>query len=248
MKAEDGEERDVGALLKRVLADDLPAGVAAGMRERAERVRRGEEAALRAWGLRLPRGAWAALSILMLVLGSLLQGLGAPSPLASRISLLGTRAALATRLDAATSMSCSASVRAGRGVLSGLRIEWESKTSAALVAGPDGEHLGTIGPGEPGAGDDPRLRTAAQFSSPSALRALLAGDWRRADSAAEGGRETGRFTIDPGAGTGILEIVIDPEALLPLRLERRAGQGPGSRTGAVLWRAEFIFQEGEERR
>jgi hypothetical protein len=79
-------------LLKRALADDLPADVAAGMRERIERFRKaktGIEAP--AWGWAFRRSVWAALSILLLAAGILFQGRGSSSPLAERISAIKTQ-------------------------------------------------------------------------------------------------------------------------------------------------------------
>ena len=88
-------EQDTGldGLLKRALADDLPAGVEAGMRERIARFRaettKDEKRAESRAGLRW-RIAWAAASVLMLVSGSLLQGLQPRSPLAERITSVMT--------------------------------------------------------------------------------------------------------------------------------------------------------------
>ena len=90
---------DVDDLLRKAFADDLPADVAAGMRAKIERFRAemmkdGVEsaaiahAAARAWLLR--RGVWAALSILMLVAGILLQGGRSSNPLAERVAKIKT--------------------------------------------------------------------------------------------------------------------------------------------------------------
>jgi len=90
MTEKEGSNQGVDDLLKRVLADDLPAGVEAGMRERIVRFREGTEKrgepAGAAWTWLLGRGAAAVLSILMLVAGILLQGAKTGSPLADRIS------------------------------------------------------------------------------------------------------------------------------------------------------------------
>jgi len=82
--------RGVDELLRKALADDLPGDVAEGMRERigrfrAERTEEGE-AAGGAWAWFFRRTVWAALSILMLIAGILLQGAKSPSPLADRIA------------------------------------------------------------------------------------------------------------------------------------------------------------------
>lgn len=87
-------DRDVDGLLRRALADDLPADVAAGMRERTERFRAEKLAGAApcappaAWAWLFRRGLWAALSVLMLVAGLLLQGSKPRSPLAERIAAI----------------------------------------------------------------------------------------------------------------------------------------------------------------
>jgi hypothetical protein len=95
-----GPQKNTGIddLLRRALADDLPAEVEAGMRRRIalfreakatkEAATRERGAAGRAWLFR--RGVWAALSILLLVAGILLQGGKASSPLADRIAAIKT--------------------------------------------------------------------------------------------------------------------------------------------------------------
>ena len=99
MTEERNKGADIDGLLRKALADDLPADVAAGMRAkierfRAEKMKDGAEsagtsqAAARAWLLR--RGVWAAISILMLIAGILLQGRGSSSPLAERIAKIKT--------------------------------------------------------------------------------------------------------------------------------------------------------------
>ncbi|MBN2409429.1 MAG: hypothetical protein JXE07_06800 [Candidatus Aminicenantes bacterium] len=87
----DDTVRKMDDLLRKALADDLPPDVAAGMRERIESFRAGKtmreagpSAAARAW--LFGRGVWAALSILLLAAGILLQGKRTSSPLADRIS------------------------------------------------------------------------------------------------------------------------------------------------------------------
>lgn len=82
----------VDELLRKALPDDLPADVAIGMRERLARVRAARERgrAPAAWAWMRRREVWAALSVLVLVAGILLQGAGASSPLADRIATLKT--------------------------------------------------------------------------------------------------------------------------------------------------------------
>lgn len=85
-------DRGLDDLLKRALADDLPADVEAGLRERVRSFRAGKAGAdgrAAAWAAArarlFGRSAWAVLSVLMLIAGFLLQGLGSRHPLADRI-------------------------------------------------------------------------------------------------------------------------------------------------------------------
>ena len=78
-------------LLKAALADDLPADVEAGMRERIRQFRArtaegGTRARVQSW--LAWREAWAVLSVLMLLAGALLQGTGSRTMLAERIAHL----------------------------------------------------------------------------------------------------------------------------------------------------------------
>lgn len=89
---------EIDDLLRQALADDLPADVEAGMRRRIARfreakaegraTRRERGAAARAWLFR--RSVWAALSLLLLAAGILLQGGKSSSPLADRIAAIKT--------------------------------------------------------------------------------------------------------------------------------------------------------------
>lgn len=86
-------DRGVDEKLREALCDDLPADVAAGMQTRIDRFRTGKTndrapAVAGAWLFR--RTVWAALSILLLAAGILLQGGRASSPLADRISEIKT--------------------------------------------------------------------------------------------------------------------------------------------------------------
>lgn len=93
MRSEHSRDAKVDDLLRRALPDDLPADVAAGMRERISRLRAVHEGARTpadGWTWLRQRAVWAALSVLMLAAGILLQGAAASSPLADRISAIKT--------------------------------------------------------------------------------------------------------------------------------------------------------------
>jgi hypothetical protein len=99
MTEERNKGMDIDGLLRKALADDLPDEVAAGMRTRIgrfraemtmDRVEAAATAPATAWAWLIRRGVWAALSILMLVAGILLQGRESSSPLVVRISAVKT--------------------------------------------------------------------------------------------------------------------------------------------------------------
>ena len=93
MTSERHQSTALDDLLKRTLADDLPADVEAGMRERIAHFRSAkmkDEGRTVAWAWLFQRSAWAVLSILMLVAGILLQSLGSHTSLAGRIARIKT--------------------------------------------------------------------------------------------------------------------------------------------------------------
>ncbi len=243
-------KRDQGAelddLLRKSLPDDLPADVRAGMRERIDRFRaatlKGEEKAA-PWAGLFRKSAWAALSILMLVFGSVLQGLGARNALADGISLIGTRQALESRLAAAESMSCQARIQDEAGRFLSMEILWrKGEIPQARVFAPDGSLLGTFEIGVPAESDSSWLQAAASFSDPQAIQRLLARDWKLFRFTAEEGSQTGIFTTPAGTGSDRLEFAVDLGTYLPLRIVRKTG-GMEAFGGAshVVWEARFGF-------
>ncbi len=243
-------KRDQGAelddLLRKSLPDDLPADVRAGMRERIDRFRAAtlkEEAKTAPWAGFFRKSAWAALSILMLVTGSLLQGLGARNPLADGISLIETRQAVEGRLAAAESMSCLARVRNETGEFTNITIFWRpGEASKVRASASDGSLLENSKIGSPRESAGPWARAAALFSNPGAVRNLLAGDWRPVKLSGEAGRSAGIFTIPAGAGADWLEFTIDLDTFLPVRIARLSGSPAASEGMAnIVWEARFTF-------
>lgn len=91
MSTERPDDKALDDLLRRAFADDLPGDAAAGMRVRLALFRAGTvepKGTAWAWGRLSRKRVWAALSVLMLVSGGLLQGLGSRNALADRISSL----------------------------------------------------------------------------------------------------------------------------------------------------------------
>jgi hypothetical protein len=237
-KNQDGERLDEA--LKRAFSDDLPPEVAAGMQKRIdgfrihrERARRGAESGI---GLAL-RSAWAALSVLMLVSGGLLQALGSRNPLTDRISRFEIRRSAAVRLEAAETMNVSARIRTGGGEILRLDVVWRSgRGSEGRLTTPDGSSLRIGGPDALGGFSDPRLRAAAAFSNPGAVRDLLSRDWVLVGYSHAAGVEIGTFISRPEAGAGRLEFEVDLTACLPVHIALTAGPA-----GPSIWDARFTF-------
>jgi len=246
MSAKPPNGSNLDELLKKVLIDDLPPDVTAGMKDRLElfRARTMEkEKRMPIRALFFRKSAWAVLSILMLVSGSLLQGLGSRNPLSERISLIRTSMAVAGQLAAAESMSCSARVRKDDGEFLDCEIEWRSGRPAEVqVKGPDGSLLRKLKLGEPRDADDPMARAVASFSTPSAVRERLSGGWRFVKFSREADCDLGTYTIPAGTGREALEFVIDMCTNLPVRIAATGGlpSSPG-RPGDVSWEARFRF-------
>jgi hypothetical protein len=225
-------------LLKRALPDDLPADAAAGMRERLARfrertVRREERTPSRT--LLFPRGAWAALSVLILISGGLLQGRGARNPLSDRISLIKTRLAVSGQLAAAEAMSCSARVRRDDGEFVECEIAWRSGSPAEVVVkGPGGSPQERFRLGESPAVPDALSSALASLFTPSAVGARLSGEWQTLGSSRGDGCDTGAYAIPAGAGSEALEFTIDMCTFLPVRISG------GDRTD-ISWEATFRF-------
>lgn len=225
---------DLDELLKRALTDDLPPEVAAGMRERLSRVR--ERTARREGGaaLRIPlfrKTAWAALSLLFLISGGLLQGRGSRNPLSNGISLIKTRLAVSGELLAAESMFCSVRVRRPDGASVDYEIAWHAESQAEVRAGrtevPVPEDLASM---------------IAAFSSPSAVGKLLSGGWRFIGTSRDAGCDVGAYATSAGPGSEALEFTIDLCTYLPVRIAGTGGTGlfPGS-PDDLSWEATFNY-------
>lgn len=226
-------------LLKSALADDLPPDVAAGMRERAarfrERTARKEEAA----AFRAPlfrKTAWAALSLLFLISGGLLQGRGSRNPLSNGISLIKTRLAVSGELAAAESMFCSIRVRRPDGASVDYEIAWHAGSRAEVRA----RRAEGLMPDEPPDVPEDLATVIAAFSSPSAVGKLLSGGWLFIGTSRDAGCDVGTYAIRARDGQPALELSIDMCTSLPVRIAGTGGAGlfPGSPDG-FSWEAAF---------
>jgi len=246
MSIKQPHDTDLESLLKRTLTDDLPPDVAAGLRERLDRFReRAGEKARRSGAptFLVRRAAWAAISILMLVSGSLLQGLGSRSPLADRVSAIGTSQTVSRLLATAQTMSCSARVLQDDGSFLIYEItRLENRGTMVVVKGPDGAVREKYEAAEEDLSHAPLLRPVTSILDPAALRDLLSGDWRFIRFSQEGKCHEGTYTsTSPDARMG-LEFTIDLCTYLPVRINAsESAPLKAGGTGKILWEARFEF-------
>ena len=246
MTSKRANDANLDGLLKRALSDNLPPDVAAGMRDRFARFRERTRPRERREASRAPlfrKTAWAALSLLTLVSGGLLQGRGSRNPLSDGISLVKTRLAVSGQLAAAESMSCSVHVRRAEGTAFDYEITWRAGSPAEVhLKGPEESLPGEFRPGEPPEISDAQVAAVASVSTPSALGKRLSGGWRFIGTSREAGCEIGAYAIPAGAGAANLEFAIDMCTYLPVRIAGTGGPGrsPGSPAN-FSWEATFRF-------
>jgi len=246
MKPKQLDDTALKELLRKTLADDLPPDVAAGMRERLDRFReltQKKETPSFVPLFLLRRTAWAALSVLMLVSGGLLQGLGSRSPLTDRLSAIGTSEIVSRRLTTVDSMSCSARVSKSDGTFLLYKIVWRQDRGTIVdVEGPNGTPLGKFEVGGSSRSLDPLLRNVVPLLDPSALGGLLSGEWRVVRVSREAGCDIGTYATLGADGRTAVEFTIDTCKDLPTRI--RGSQGTPFNAGEpekILWEARFDF-------
>jgi hypothetical protein len=215
-------------LLKKTLPDDLPPEVAAGMRDRLDRFREQRTGRDRRpsslFPFLVPRGAWASVSLMMLVSGGFLQALGARSPVADRLSAIRTSEVVARRLAAAASMSGSVRILRDDGGVLVYDLLW-SREGGSLVSG-----------------ERPDRPPVTALLDPSSLAAILSGEWGFITFGQEGGRETGIYSVRSPDGRLVLEPEVDLGTFFPVRITGKANLPAGAEdAGKPLWEARYKF-------
>jgi hypothetical protein len=247
MNPEQPDKEVLDNLLKGALADDLPPDVAAGMRDRFDLFRErkigpGHRSVIP--GVLFWKSAWAALSVLVLVTGGLLQAVGSRNALADRVSAIGTFQSVSRRLAEADSMSCKARVPGeGEGERDYV-FEWIKDIGTTVtVLRPDGTRLRTFRPVTTGRNSEPGLRDLAPLLSPADLEEIISGGWRIASFSREGGGDMGIYEAGSRDGSTTFEITIDFGSYLPVRIRcLRNSSSVSGRMGTTVWEARLDFK------
>jgi hypothetical protein len=246
MSARRPEGADLDEPLKRALADDLPPDAAAGMQERFDRFRAEameKERRSPISFLLIRKSAWALISLLMLVSGSLLQGLSPRSPLADRLTTIGTSEMVSKNLAVAQVMSFWARVPQAGGGLLVYEIEWrKARGAAVLIKDPGGRLLVKFEAGAQERSGEPLLVVVAPLLDPSRLRELLSGEWRLVEYSRQDECETGTYSARSPDGRMFLDFTVDMCAYLPVQINASDSSSlVGRATGKTVWQARFNF-------
>lgn len=259
MKKEDSEKFEIDDLLKQTLKDDLPPELESSMKkqlilfrkkiEKPEQQRREEtNGALRRlfqWGglkwmrWMLKKQVLAPASIIMVVLGAVLQITGPSSVLAESISLLKTSVIVSDRVSHAGSMECSMEVPAENEQYYEYFIQWLSPNLTRVqVKKPNQDIIKTVWISDDkitiadhatnilrraekvGQIDAPEFQHALGLLSPHGLVEQMEGKWQLKQYKQHGDCEWGTFTVAIPEEKTILELTVDLCTFLPTSLKK----------------------------
>lgn len=277
MKKENSGKFEIDDLLKQTLKDDLPPELESRMKkqlilfrekmERSEQQRRKETNGI-LWrlfhgeGLKwmrwmLKKQVLAPASIIMVVLGAVLQITGPSSVLAESISLLKTSVIVSDRVSHAESMECSMQIPGENEKDLNYSIQWLSP-NLTRVQVKNQNIIKTIWISEEqitiadhatnilrkvekvGQIDDPEFQHALDLLSPHALVEQMEGKWRLKQYVQHGDCESGTFTVAIPEEKTLLELTVDLCTFLPTNFKKfLADPKKESGEGKILMNVNF---------
>jgi hypothetical protein len=279
MKKEDSDKFEIDDLLKKTLKDDLPPELESRMKkqlilfrkklEQSEQQRRKEtNGALRrlfyGGGLKwmqwmLKKQVLAPASIIMVVLGAVLQITGPTSVLAESISLLKTSVIVSDRVSHAESMECSIQVPAENEQHFKYSIHWLSPNLTRVqLINQNQDIIKTMWISEEeitiadhatnilrkiekvGQIDAPEFQHALGLLSPHDLVQQMEGKWRLKQYKQQGDCESGTFTVAIPEEKTLLELTVDLCTFLPTNFKKfLAAPKKESGEGKILMNVDF---------
>jgi len=279
MKKENSGKFEIDDLLKQTLKDDLPPELESRMkkqlilfREKMEQpqqqLREETNGALRrlfrAEGLKWIKWMFkkqflAPASIIMVVLGAVLQTTGPSSVLAESISLLKTSVIVSDRVSHAGSMECSMQVPAENEQHLKYSIHWLSPNLTRVqVKKPNQDTIKTMWISEEEITiadhetnimrkvenvnqiDDQEFRHVLGLLSPLDLVERMEGKWRLKHYKQHGDCEWGTFTVAIPEEKTLLELTVDLCTFLPTNFKKfLADPKKESRDGKILMNVNF---------
>jgi hypothetical protein len=283
MKKEDSDKFEIDDLLKQTLKDDLPPELENSMKkqlilfrkkiEQSEHRRR-EEAnwtlrrlfhggRLKWMNLMLKKQVLAPASIIMVVLGAVLQITNPSSVLAESISLLKTSIIVSDRVSHAESMECSIEMPAENEQYYEYFIQWLSPNLTRVqVKKPNQDIIKTMWISDDKITiadhatnilrkvekvkqiDDPEFQHALNLLSPLDLVERMEGKWRLKHYKQHGDCERGTFTVAIPEEKTIMELTVDLCTFLPTSLKKSlADPREESGEGKILMNVNFKWNK-----
>ncbi len=254
MKKENSEEFEIDDLLKQTLKDDLPQDLEGRMKKhlmqfREKMAQSEEQHRKETYGVLSRLFQWEGLewmkwmfkkqvlapaSIIMVVLGAILQVSGPRSVLAESISLFKTSVIVSDRVSHAGSMECLMKVPAEKDQHHEYSIQWLSPDLTRVQAKkPTQDIIKTMWISEEEITiadhatntlrkveevdqiDDPEFKQALGLLSPLDLVEQMGGIWRLKQYKQHGDCEWGTFVIENLEEKALLEITVDLCTFLP---------------------------------
>ena len=279
MKKENSGKFEIDDLLKQTLKDDLPPDLERRMKKQLKLFRekmeqpqqqRREETNGALWRLFHGEGLkwmkWmfkkqvlAPVSIIMIVLGAVLQISGPSSVLAESISLLKTSVIVSDRVSHAGSMECSMQVPAENEQHLKYSIQWLSPDLTRVQVKKQNKHIiktmwisekeitivdhatNTLRKVENvNQIDDPEFQHAMDLLSPLDLLERMEGKWRLKQYKQHGDCEWGTFTVAVPEEKILLELTVDLCTFLPTNFKKfLANPKKESGEGKILMNVNF---------
>jgi len=259
MKKEDSDKFEIDDLLKQTLKDDLPPELESRMKkqlklfrekmDQPQQQRREETSGARrrlfqGEGLKwmqwmFKKQVLAPASIIMVVLGAVLQITGPSSILAESISLLKTSVIVSDRVSHAESMECSMQVLAENEQQLKYSIQWLSPNLIRVqLIKQNQDIIKTMWVSEEEITiadhatnilrkvekveqiDDPEFQHALDLLSPLDLVEQMEGKWRLKQYSQQGDCESGTFTVAIPEEKTLLELTVDLCTFLPTNFKK----------------------------
>ncbi|UCC40238.1 MAG: hypothetical protein JSV96_01935 [Candidatus Aminicenantes bacterium] len=279
MKKEDSDKFEIDDLLKQTLKDDLPPELESRMKkqlilfrkkmEQSEQKHREEtngalQRLFHGGGLKwmrwmLKKQVLAPASIIMVVLGAVLQITGPSSVLAESISLLKTSVIASNRVSHAESMECSIKLLSENKEHFKYLIQWLSPNLTRVqVKKQNQDIIKTMWISEEEITiadhatntlrkvknvdqiDDPELQHALGLLSPHGLLEQMEGKWQLKQYKQQGDCESGIFTVAFPEEKTLMELTVDLCTFLPTSFKKFIEDPKEkSREGKILMNVNF---------
>jgi len=268
MKKEHSDQHKTDSLIRQVLKDDLPPALEEKMKERILRFRKEIEQPRQIRRRNLSVG-WifrkevlAGASVLMLVSGGALQLIGYRSALADTVSALNTSVSVMDRIGHTGTMECQIEIPGDNGLALSYTIRWLSPNLVRVDAHKSDKMNKTLWVSESGIiiADhihnttekaegvwkitDATFRPVLWLMTPEELAERLYGKWKLRLYEQTDKPDQGLFIFLDQEEKAVLEMTVDLNTYLPLRIEKFLPESPElDEKGRSVMQAHFNWNQ-----